>query len=181
MPEQEQEETKRLSPTEELLAKAQEEAIAQSQQPALDNQVEADTQPAPLFEHTTAGMTNAQEPEQQEPFSILQAPQNEGTLSHPTPETSPVVPGREQHQQAVAEEMGEPGSGMKRTISTKTTLGAVVTLDGVYAVPRYQTVIKETPMQDKVSYMRQLAKDQGSGRQQEQQEPTKERDKGIER
>lgn len=181
-----------LGPTEELLAKAQAEAIAQSQQPASDNQVEADTQPDPLFEHTTAGMTNAQEqqPEQQEPFSILQAPQDEGTRSHPTPETSPVAPGKEQHQQAVAEEMGEPGGGMKRTISTKTQLGAVVTLDGAYSVPRYQTVIKETPLPDKgeggkqrVSVLKDLAKEQSRRdlRQEPEQNRERDRDRGMER
>ncbi len=56
---------------------------------------------------------------------------------------------------------------MKRTISTKTQLGAVVTLDGVYTVPRYQTVIKETPLTEKdegskqrVSVLKDLAKEQ---------------------
>jgi|GEM_PF-4845160 len=197
MPEQERDQEQPLGPTEELLAREQAEAITRSQQPAPES-LNAETPvhnnstlaPAPQTEAEQAEERERHEREaqrdgqgQEQAPGWLQAPQNEGITSHPTPDTSPASPGKEQHQQALAEEAGERG-GMKRTISTKTTLGAVITLDGAYVVPRYQTVIKETPMQDKVSYMRQLAKEQGNGRQQGQQpeqEKGRDRDRDRER
>lgn len=207
MPENEREQEHPLGPTEELLAREQAEATARSQQPQPESTIAEAQQDNPPLEpaHQTEA-EQAQEQERreraeqeqreweakrdrqgqeqaqgQEPApGWLQAPQDEGITSHPTPDASPASPGKEQHEQAVAEGMGDRSGGMKRTISTRTQLGAVVTLDGVYVVPRYQTVIKETPIQDKISYIRQLAKEQGSGRQQEQ-EKGKDRDRGMER
>ena len=203
MPENERDQEHPLGPTEELLAREQAEAITRSQQPALKS-VNAEAprldNPAPEPAHQTEA-EQAQEQErrereeqeqrkweakrdsqgQEQAPGWLQAPQDEGITSHPTPDTSPASPGKEQHQQAVAEETGERSGGMKRTISTKTQLGAVVTLDGVYVVPRYQTVIKETPMQDKVNYMRKLVKEQGSERQQQEGQQGQEKDRDRER
>ncbi len=130
-----EEQKQQLGPTEELLAQEQAAAVAKSQRLVPEA---APQEPASSLEA---------EPEQ--PASWLEAPQNEGTLGHPSPDTSPASPGKEQHQQAVAEETREPGGGMQKTISTKTQLGAVVTLDGAYVVPRYQTTVKETPSQSR--------------------------------
>lgn len=159
-----------VGPTEARLAREQAEAMASRQPlapPAADSPQSAEQdqgQREQAAEEQRAWEARQQD-QAQTPPSWLQAPQQEGILSHPTPEASPASPGKEQHEQALAEEMGEPHAGMKKTITTKTQLGAVVTLDGAYVVPRYQTVIKETPMQEKVSYMRQKAQEQGSERQ----------------
>lgn len=105
------------------------------------------------------------EEEREQPAGWLDSPQNEGIFSHPPPDASPASPGKEQHQQAVAEETREPSGGMQKSISTKTQLGAVVTLDGVYVVPRYQTTVKEAPLQGQ-GYSRDFTREQNS-RQQE--------------
>lgn len=136
-----------LGPTEELLAREQ-------------------------AEQKPEGSILKPEAEPEQPAGWLNAPQQEGILSHPTPDTSPASPGKEQHQQAVAEETREPGGGMQKTISTKTQLGAVVTLDGAYVVPRYQTTVKETPSQ---SRGRDFTREQNSQQQARGQDRERER------
>jgi len=200
MTEQNRDQEHPLGPTEELLAREQAEAITRSQQP-IPESVKAEApvldSPGPeTTQQTEAEQAQEREREDQEQreweakrdaqgqeqaSGWLQAPQDEGITSHPPPDASPASPGKEQHQQAIAEETGERSGGMKRTISTKTQLGAVVTLDGIYVVPRYQTVIKETPIEDKVSYMRKLAKERGSEPQPQERQLGQEKEKDRDR
>ncbi len=136
-----------LGPTEELLAREQ-------------------------AEQKPEGSILKPEAESEQPAGWLNAPQQEGILSHPTPDTSPASPGKEQHQQAVAEETREPGGGTKK-ISTRTELGCVVTLDGIYSVPRYTTTVKEEPPSQ--SRGRDFTREQNSRQQARGQDRERER------
>lgn len=203
MPDEQGNKEQPLSATEEAAAKAEAEAIARQQQPPPEKlnmeapQPDAVQEAAPnqAREQQEQEWRERQEQEQREwearqeaegkeqPKSWLEAPQNEGINSHPPPDASPASPGKQQHQQAMA--ASTQGNGGKEIV-TKTQLGVLVTLDGVYVVPKYTSVTRDK--REEPSLRERFTKDQSSGRpQQKEQEKTKDkdrdkdRDRGVER
>lgn len=189
--------------TEEQIAQAEAEAITKQQQPALENLDSLAQQPDAVLqadltkEKELQEWRGRQEQEQREWAEKrdaggqeklpgwLEAPQNEGINSHPTPDASPASPGKQQHQQTMTANMREQGEGNKEIV-TKTQLGVLVTLDGVYVVPKYKSVTRDKSAEP--SLRERFAKDQSSGRPQEQEQgkakernKEQDRDRGLER
>lgn len=219
-PQTEQAQERPLGPTEELIAEHQAKAIIEAQEPSRAKEVETDQQPpAHEVNHTHTALQEQQLREEQERrdaqeregqaqreaeanrstpnqqhHSSLEAPQNEGISTHPMRDSNPMSPAREQHQQALGEDADR--GGVQRTINTRTKLGVVVTMEGLYVVPKYETRITEKPIREKgqerpqadkaqggekqISYLRELARTQRS-RPPREKDKTKDRDKGMER
>ncbi len=209
MPENQESKEEVSGTTEGLITQTEADAIAKQQQPALENLDSLAQQSGAVLETDLAKekeqqeWRERQEQEQKEWAERrdaggqeklpgwLEAPQNEGVNSHPPPDASPASPGKQQHQQAMAANMREQSEGNKEIV-TKTQLGVLVTLDGVYVVPKYKSVTRDKSAEP--SLRERFAKDQSSGRpqgkeqeqgkakeQNKEQNRDRDRDRGMER